>query len=55
MRRTFNLGVGFLFVVAAESAERVVQALHGSGEQAWVCGHLEQRTAPDQNDVTLHG
>ena len=40
MRRTFNCGVGFLLIVAAEDAEPVLAALLNAGETAFVCGEL---------------
>jgi phosphoribosylformylglycinamidine cyclo-ligase len=40
MRRTFNLGVGLVAVMAKESAEKAVAALTGAGEQAWVLGEV---------------
>jgi phosphoribosylformylglycinamidine cyclo-ligase len=40
MRRTFNCGVGFVLVVAAENAEPVLAALLNAGETAFVCGEL---------------
>ena len=41
MRRTFNCGVGFILIVAAENAEPVLAALLNAGEVAFVCGQLE--------------
>jgi phosphoribosylformylglycinamidine cyclo-ligase len=40
MRRVFNLGVGYLAVVPAESAELAVRVLNDAGESAWVAGEL---------------
>jgi phosphoribosylformylglycinamidine cyclo-ligase/phosphoribosylamine--glycine ligase/phosphoribosylglycinamide formyltransferase/phosphoribosylformylglycinamidine cyclo-ligase len=42
LRRTFNCGVGFMLIVAAEDAEPVLAALLNSGENAFVCGQLIQ-------------
>ncbi|GAA0624422.1 phosphoribosylformylglycinamidine cyclo-ligase [Brevundimonas kwangchunensis] len=41
LRRTFNCGVGFILIVAAENAEPVLAALLNAGEVAFVCGQLE--------------
>jgi phosphoribosylformylglycinamidine cyclo-ligase/phosphoribosylamine--glycine ligase/phosphoribosylglycinamide formyltransferase/phosphoribosylformylglycinamidine cyclo-ligase len=41
LRRTFNCGVGFVLVVAAENAEPVLAALLNAGETAFVCGQLQ--------------
>jgi phosphoribosylformylglycinamidine cyclo-ligase/phosphoribosylamine--glycine ligase/phosphoribosylglycinamide formyltransferase/phosphoribosylformylglycinamidine cyclo-ligase len=40
LRRTFNCGVGFMLIVAAEDAEPVLAALLNAGENAFVCGQL---------------
>ena len=40
MRRTFNCGVGFILIVAAERAEPILAALLNAGEDAFVCGQL---------------
>ena len=42
LRRTFNCGVGFMLIVAAEDAEPVLAALLNAGENAFVCGQLIQ-------------
>jgi phosphoribosylformylglycinamidine cyclo-ligase len=40
MRRTFNLGVGLVAVVAGEAKEAAIAALSGAGETAWVLGEV---------------
>jgi phosphoribosylformylglycinamidine cyclo-ligase len=40
MRRTFNVGVGFVFVVAAGDADRAEQALRASGESPFSLGRI---------------
>lgn len=40
MRRTFNCGIGFVLIVGQENTARVVAALNGAGETAFVCGDL---------------
>jgi phosphoribosylformylglycinamidine cyclo-ligase len=40
MRRTFNLGIGLIALVAETAAERAVQTLNESGERAWISGEL---------------
>jgi phosphoribosylformylglycinamidine cyclo-ligase/phosphoribosylamine--glycine ligase/phosphoribosylglycinamide formyltransferase/phosphoribosylformylglycinamidine cyclo-ligase len=40
MRRTFNLGIGFLLIVAPADAPPVLSALLEAGEDAFVCGEL---------------
>ncbi len=40
MRRTFNCGLGFILIVAPESAPAVLAALLNAGEEAFVVGQL---------------
>jgi phosphoribosylformylglycinamidine cyclo-ligase len=40
MRRTFNLGVGLVVVVAPRAVEAALAALRGAGEAAWVMGEV---------------
>jgi phosphoribosylformylglycinamidine cyclo-ligase len=40
MRRTFNLGVGFVFVVAAADAARTAEVLRGLGEAPIALGRV---------------
>ncbi len=40
LRRTFNCGLGFLLIVAADQAAQVLAALLNGGEEAWVVGEL---------------
>ncbi|MCA9592484.1 MAG: phosphoribosylformylglycinamidine cyclo-ligase [Myxococcales bacterium] len=40
MRRTFNMGIGLIAIVASEHAEAACRALGDAGEQAWVCGSV---------------
>ncbi len=40
MRRTFNLGVGLVAIVAKDRAEAAVAALRGAGETAWIFGEV---------------
>jgi phosphoribosylaminoimidazole synthetase len=42
MRRTFNLGVGMILVVAPENADSVVAQLNAAGERAFAIGALVQ-------------
>jgi phosphoribosylaminoimidazole synthetase len=41
LRRTFNCGVGFVLIVAAENVEPVLAALLNAGETAFACGQLQ--------------
>jgi phosphoribosylformylglycinamidine cyclo-ligase len=47
MRRTFNLGVGFVVVVAPGDAARVVDVLRSLGEEPIALGHVV-RVPPDR-------
>ena len=40
MRRTFNLGVGLVAVVAKERADAAIAALQSAGETAWLFGEV---------------
>jgi phosphoribosylformylglycinamidine cyclo-ligase len=40
MRRTFNLGVGLVAIVAADAAADSVTALRSAGENAWLLGEV---------------
>jgi phosphoribosylformylglycinamidine cyclo-ligase len=44
MEKTFNLGVGMVAVVAADSAQRAVDHLAERGVDAWVCGEITSPT-----------
>jgi phosphoribosylaminoimidazole synthetase len=41
MRRTFNLGVGFVLIAAPENAARLVETLNAGGERAFAIGTLK--------------
>jgi phosphoribosylformylglycinamidine cyclo-ligase len=43
MRRTFNLGLGMIVAVAAETAERALVALESAGETATIVGRIAPR------------
>jgi len=45
MRRTFNLGVGMVAVVAAARSDEAIAALAGAGEKAWLLGRVEASDA----------
>jgi phosphoribosylformylglycinamidine cyclo-ligase len=47
LRRTFNLGVGLVAVVAEGSAEAALRTLVGAGERAWPLGRIEARHAAE--------
>jgi phosphoribosylformylglycinamidine cyclo-ligase len=40
LRRTFNLGVGLVAIVAKEGAGDAIEALRGAGEAAWALGEV---------------
>ena len=44
MRRTFNLGIGFVLAVEANQAEAVAERLRRAGETVWRIGELEEAT-----------
>jgi phosphoribosylformylglycinamidine cyclo-ligase len=49
--RTFNCGVGFVLVVAADDADACIAALEGAGETAWRLGEVTPATG--DTGVTL--
>jgi phosphoribosylformylglycinamidine cyclo-ligase len=40
MRRTFNLGVGLVAIVAPQAADRALEVFAGAGETAWRAGEI---------------
>jgi phosphoribosylformylglycinamidine cyclo-ligase len=56
MRRTFNLGVGLVVVVAREAEPLAIEALHAAGERAWPFGEVvEVGDVPFEDRVRLEG
>ncbi len=55
MRRTFNCGVGFVLVAAAEAAEAVLATLREQGETGWIIGEIVARPAADAPQVRYLG
>ncbi|HEY5289671.1 MAG TPA: phosphoribosylformylglycinamidine cyclo-ligase, partial [Caulobacteraceae bacterium] len=45
LRRTFNCGIGFMLIVAADQAESVLGRLLEAGEAAFVCGELRSQSS----------
>jgi phosphoribosylformylglycinamidine cyclo-ligase len=42
MFRTFNMGVGFTMVVAADRSSSLIEALRASGEEAFLLGRVTE-------------
>ena len=55
MRRTFNLGVGLVAVVAAGRSGATIDALEAAGEHAWRLGSIAQGAAGSTPDVRFVG
>ena len=53
MYRTFNCGVGMVICVAADQADKTLQALAQLGEKAWVVGQIV--TSSEQEPETILG
>ncbi|MGA8010710.1 MAG: AIR synthase-related protein, partial [Thiomonas sp.] len=51
MRRTFNCGVGFVLVVAADQADAVLATLREQGETGWIIGAIATRPTADAHQV----
>ena len=47
MRRTFNLGVGMVVIVAPAHADQALAGLRGAGETPWVLGEMQPRAGRD--------
>jgi len=42
MFRTFNMGIGFVLVVAKDAVDRIVTSLTSNGEKAWILGEIRK-------------
>ncbi len=51
MFNTFNMGIGMLIAVAAEDAEKAVEALEAAGQKAFVIGHVEASEAEEPEAI----
>ena len=40
MFNTFNMGVGMILIVSADTADKALQTLKAEGEDAWVIGEI---------------
>ena len=38
MYNTFNMGIGFILAVSKEDADRALEIIKGTGEQAYIIG-----------------
>ena len=43
MHRVFNCGIGMVVIVAADSVDATLAALHDAGETAWRIGEIVER------------
>ncbi|MDR2461374.1 MAG: phosphoribosylformylglycinamidine cyclo-ligase [Deltaproteobacteria bacterium] len=48
MYRTFNMGIGFILIVAPDNVSSVLTILHEHGEEAWVIGRIGGQDGPDR-------
>lgn len=51
LRRTFNLGVGLVAVVAADRVDVALAALQAAGERAWIAGEVVASTAAEPDVI----
>jgi len=42
MKRTFNMGVGYIMIVSKSAARKAVSILNQSGYQAFIIGQIER-------------
>lgn len=54
MYRTFNCGVGMIICVSAENVDAALSTLKDCGEDAWLIGHIEDKS-PLSDAVILKG
>ncbi len=54
MRRTFNLGVGMVFVVDSARAAQVITALEDAGESPFTMGVLTGAASPEATPIVLY-
>ncbi|GJL64706.1 MAG: phosphoribosylformylglycinamidine cyclo-ligase [Nitrospirales bacterium] len=47
MYQVFNMGIGFVVIVPAQEATRVLDHMHALGDAAHVIGEIRERTSPD--------
>jgi phosphoribosylformylglycinamidine cyclo-ligase len=55
MEATFNMGVGMVAVLPADSADEAVRLLTGRGLRAWVSGSVIAASAGGRDSVSLSG
>ncbi|MEZ4227230.1 MAG: phosphoribosylformylglycinamidine cyclo-ligase [Polyangiaceae bacterium] len=54
MRRTFNMGVGLVGIVAKEAQGEAIAALRAAGEKAFALGVVERTESADQPSCVVH-
>jgi phosphoribosylformylglycinamidine cyclo-ligase len=55
MRRTFNMGVGLVVVVAPDAADRALAALRAAGEKTWAIGEVFATSTGEPSRVDVVG
>ncbi len=55
MEKTFNMGIGMIAVVGADSGSRAVDLLMARGVPAWVCGAVRDSTPGEVGDAAAKG
>jgi phosphoribosylformylglycinamidine cyclo-ligase len=53
MLQIFNCGIGYMLVVNAGDAKRVLEALAAEGQKAWKIGDITERKNPDAEQVEV--
>lgn len=53
MHQIFNVGVGFILVVAEDRAEEIISRLNAQGQDAWLIGSLQERGGADEEQVRI--
>lgn len=53
MHQIFNVGIGFILIVAEEHAGEIISRLNAQGQESWLIGNLQERAGKDQEQVQL--
>jgi len=53
MHQIFNVGIGFMLVVAKEHGDEVISRLNAQNQEAWLIGSLRERGGEEQEQVQI--
>ena len=55
LERTFNMGIGMLAIVGADSVDATLSLLASRGVESWTCGQVRTASESDQSDAPPKG